>query len=180
MSIPPETAQFLASRAFQVLEICRIFRLPPHKLQDFSTAHLSNLETANEDYIISCLGPWARRIEKCINHRLIGWEAYNAGSYVKHDFRSLILRTAKDEADFYQKMFQIGYYTVDEIKAMRNDNPIGKTAGGDKRFVMSNLADLSHPETGHPGKATQEKPPDGEPGRPEGAKSRFSTNGAAA
>lgn len=179
MSVPPETAQFLASRAFQVLEICRIFRLPPHKLQDFSTAHLSNLETANEDYIISCLGPWARRIEKVINFRLLGWDQYNAGMYVKHDFRSLILRTAKDEADFYQKMFQIGYYTVDEIKALRNDNPIGDAAGGAKRFVMSNLADIT--KAGDPGQATQAKPPKGDAGRPDGAKtSRFSRNGAAA
>ena len=177
-SVPPETAQFLASRAFQVLEICRIFRLPPHKLQDFSASTLSNMETANEDYIISCLGPWARRVEKCINHRLIGWERYNVGLYVKHDFRSLILRTAKDEADFYQKMFQIGYYTVDEIKALRRDNPIGVAAGGNKRFVQGQLVDITR--AGDPGQASQTKHPDGEPGRPEGSRFQYPANGYAA
>ena len=166
---PPEDTQFLATRGFQVLEICRIFRLPPHKLQDFTTAHLANVEASNEDYIISCLRPWAIRVEKAINFRLIGWERYRAGMYVKHDFRPILLRTAKDEADFYQKMYQIGYYTVDEVRALRGDNPIGAADGGSKRFVMSNLADLAHPDTGSPAAAKQQPGPDGEPGRPERA-----------
>lgn len=169
IGVPPEDAQFLATRAFQVLEICRIFRLPPHKLADFSTASYSNIEAANEDYIISCLRPWARRLEKAINFRLIGRDGFLAGRYVKHDFRPLLLRTAKDEADFYQKMFQIGLYSIDEIKALRGENPIGAAAGGAKRFVMSNLMDVAHPESGHPAAAKQAPKAAGEPGRPEGS-----------
>lgn len=169
IGVPPEDAQFLATRAFQVLEICRIFRLPPHKLADFSSASYSNIEAANEDYIISCLRPWARRAEKAINFRLIGWQRYAAGRYVKHDFRPLLLRTAKDQADFYQKMFMIGVYSIDEIKALTGENPIGAAAGGTKRFIMSNLMDVAHPEAGHPAVAKQQPKPPGEPGRPEGS-----------
>lgn len=167
IGVPPEDAQFLATRAFQVLEMCRIFRIPPHKLQDFAAAHLNNVEAANEDYIISCLRPWARRVEKAINFRLIGRDGYVRGRYVKHDFRPLLLRTAKDEADFYQKMFQIGCYSIDEIKALRGENPIGNAAGGQKRFIMSNLMDVAHAEAGNPAAAKQQPKPDGEPGRPE-------------
>lgn len=169
IGVPPEDAQFLATRAFQVLEICRIYRLPPHKLADFTSASYSNVEAANEDYIISCLRPWAVRLEKAINFRLIGWDGTLAGRYVKHDFRPLLLRTAKDQADFYQKLFQIGIYSIDEIKALMGENPIGAAAGGAKRFVMSNLQDVAHPEAGHPGAAKQQPAPKGEPGRPEGS-----------
>jgi HK97 family phage portal protein len=172
IGIPPEDAQFLATRAFQVLEICRIFRLPPHKLADYSQSHLDNIEASNEDYVATCLGPWAIRLEQAINWRLLTNEEWADGYYCKHDFRRLLLRTAKDKADFYQKMFQIGYYTVDEMKALEGENPIGDEAGGAKRFVMSNLADIT--KAGDPAQAQQEKPAQKDAGRPE----RFSLNGA--
>jgi HK97 family phage portal protein len=171
ISMPLRDAEFIASRKFQVLEMCRIFRVPPHKLQDFEQSHDANMEASNEDYILSCLRPWAQRMEGCINFKLIGWDGYQAGRYVKHDFRPLWLRTAKDKADWYQRMFQLGYYTVDEMKALEGENPIGDAAGGSKRFVMGQLVDLTL--AGDPAHASQVKHPDGAPGRPE----RFSLNG---
>jgi len=140
--ISPEQAQFLASRAFQVLEICRILRLPPHKLADFSTAPLANLEAANDDYIISCLRPWAMRFEKCVDFKLIGRDGYNAGFYTKHDFRPLLLKLAKDRADYYRKMWEIGVYSVDEIRELEGLNPIGDGKGGNLRFRPVNVMGL--------------------------------------
>ncbi len=163
--IPPEDAQFLATRAFQVIEICRIFRLPPHKLADYTNAHLDNIEASNTDYEKTCLRPWTIRMEKACDWRLLTDDEWRAGFYTKHDFRPLLLRTSKDAADYYQKMFQIGYYTVDEIKALEGSNPIGEAAGGNKRFVLSNLADITL--AGDPAKAQQSPPPKGDPGRPE-------------
>ena len=37
-SISPDDAQYLDARKFQVLEMCRIFRVPPHKIMDYSNA----------------------------------------------------------------------------------------------------------------------------------------------
>ncbi len=172
-NVPPEQAQMIQARMFQVVEMCRVLRLPPHKLADFTNAHLDNIEAANEDYIISCLRPFAVRVEKTIDFKLLTVDEWAAGFYSKHDFRPLLLRTAKDKADYYQKMFQIGYYTVDEIKAFEHDNPIGDEAGGDKRFVLGNLMDIT--KAGDPMMAQKAPPPDGAPGRPE--RFQFSTNG---
>ena len=172
--IPPEDAQFLATRAFQVLEVCRIFRLPPHKLADYSNSHLANVEASNEDYIATCLRPWTIRLEKAINFRLLTEPDWADGLYCKHDFRPLLLRTAKDEAEYYTKMFNLGYYTVDEMKALKGENPIGEAAGGSKRFVQVNLVDLA--KAGQPATQGQEPKPDGEPGRPEGSSLRFNEN----
>ncbi len=163
--IPPEDAQFLMTRAFQVIEICRILRLPPHKLADYTNAHLDNIEASNTDYEKTCLRPWAIRTEKACDWRLLTDDEWRAGFYTKHDFRPLLLRTSKDAADYYQKMFQIGYYTVDEIKALEGSNPIGEAKGGNKRFVLSNLADITL--AGDPAKAQQAPPAKGDPGRPE-------------
>jgi len=163
--IPPETAQFLLSRSFQVIEICRIFRLPPHKLADYTNAHLDNIEASNIDYEKTCLRPWTIRLEKTIDFKLLTEDEWAAGFYCKHDFRPLLLRTSKDMADYYKKMFQIGYYTVDEMKALEGSNPIGEAAGGGKRFVQAQLIDLT--KAGDPEAAKEAKVPPGQPGRPE-------------
>jgi HK97 family phage portal protein len=141
--ISPEMVQLLASRQFQVIEICRIWRLPPHKLADFTTAHLANLETANDDYIISCLRPWAIRFEKCINFKLIGRDGFAKGLYTKHDFRPLLLTLTKDRADFYRKLWEIGVYTVNEIRELEGLNPIPTADGGELRFKPVNVMGLT-------------------------------------
>lgn len=141
--ISPEQAQFLASRQFQVVEIARIWRLPPHKLADFTTAHLANLEAANDDYIISCLRPWAIRFEKCVDFKLLGRDGYSAGLYTKHDFRPLLLKLTKDRADYYRKMWEIGIYTVNEIRELEGLNPIMDADGGNLRFKPVNIMGLT-------------------------------------
>lgn len=141
--ISPEQAQFLASRQFQVVEIARIWRLPPHKLADFTTAHLANLEAANDDYIISCLRPWAIRFEKCVDFKLLGRDGYDAGFYTKHDFRPLLLKLTKDRADYYRKMWEIGIYTVNEIRELEGLNPISEADGGNLRFRPANILGLT-------------------------------------
>ena len=141
--ISPEQAQFLASRGFQVLEICRMWRLPPHKLADFSTAPLANLEAANDDYIISCLRPWAVRFEQCVDFKLVGRDGYEAGFYTKHDFRPLLLKLVKDRADYFRKMWEIGIYTVNEIRELEGLNPIPDSEGGNLRFKPVNIMGLT-------------------------------------
>ena len=44
ISLPPEDSQFLSTRQFGVNEICRIFRVPPHMVQDLEHATFSNIE----------------------------------------------------------------------------------------------------------------------------------------
>jgi HK97 family phage portal protein len=141
--LSPEMVQLLASRQFQVIEICRVWRLPPHKLADFTTAHLANLETANDDYIISCLRPWAIRFEKAVNFKLLGRDGYEQGLYTKHDFRPLLLTLTKDRADFYRKLWEIGIYTVNEIRELEGLNPIPDSEGGKLRFKPVNIMGLT-------------------------------------
>jgi HK97 family phage portal protein len=144
--IQPEDAQFLAARQFQVVEIARILRLAPHKIGDFSQAHLANIEAANDDHIISCIRPWAIRFEQCSDLKLFTREEYDAGFYTKHDFRPLLLKLAKDRADYYRKMFEIGVYTVNEIRELEGLNPISDADGGNLRFRPANEMGLTSPD----------------------------------
>ncbi len=148
--IAPEDAQFLATRQFQVVEIGRIYRLPPHKLGDFTHAHLTNIEASNFDYLITCLRPWLVRIEKSANLKLFSEAERKAGFYVKHDMRALLRAASKDRAEYYQKMQAMGAYDLDEIRSLEDLNPIGEKAGGNLRFIPVNYTTLEAMKQGGP------------------------------
>jgi HK97 family phage portal protein len=139
--IDPEDAQFLATRQFQVIEICRLLRLPPHKLQEYSQSSYASVEQANLDYLMTCLRPWCVRIEECLNLKLLTDEEVRAGFYCRHDIRAIMRANVKDLAEYYQKMFQFGM-SPDEIRELEGMNPIGADGGGQKRFRPANMVEL--------------------------------------
>jgi HK97 family phage portal protein len=69
--VPPNAAQFIESRKFQVTEVARWFRVPPHKISDLERATFSNIEQQELDYVIGTLRPWLVRWEQEINRKLI-------------------------------------------------------------------------------------------------------------
>ena len=133
--INPDDAQFLATRAFQVIEICRFLRLPPHKLGDLTNANYSNVEAMNLRLPeMTChLRPWCIRIEECLNLKLLSDEEIRAGFYTRHDMRALLRASIKDRADYYTKLFALGM-SANEIRELEDMNPIAEEEGGDRRF----------------------------------------------
>lgn len=141
-TIPPEDAQFLATRAFQVIEIARIYRIPPHKLGDYSQSHLANVEAANLDYLMTTLRPWLIRIEKVINQKLLTEAERKSGFYVKHDMRALMRASVKDRAEWYKALWGMGVYSANKILENEDENPLSEDDGGNKRFVPVNMRTL--------------------------------------
>ncbi|MER9306778.1 phage portal protein [Mesorhizobium sp. M0496] len=64
-------AQFLELRKFQVLEIARAFRTPPHMLYELDRATWSNSEQMGREFLVYCLEPWLRALEGCLTRALI-------------------------------------------------------------------------------------------------------------
>jgi HK97 family phage portal protein len=71
MGIPPNDAQFLETRTFQIDEVARWFNLPPHKLKELARSTNNNIEQQNLEYYIDCLAPWLKRWEQELNEKLI-------------------------------------------------------------------------------------------------------------
>ena len=63
-STDPEKAQLIESRKYQLLEVLRPWRVPPHKAGDFSQSHLANIEASNLDYLMTALMYWLVAIEQ--------------------------------------------------------------------------------------------------------------------
>ena len=70
MAVPNNEAQFLETRKFQVDEICRIFRVPPHLVGDLEHATFSNIEHMSIDFAVHTIRPWLVRIEQAMNRAL--------------------------------------------------------------------------------------------------------------
>lgn len=145
-SVDPDDAQFLATRQFQVVEVCRLYRVPPHKVGDLSQAHLANVESSNLDYIISTLRPWAVALEMIATLRLLSPEQRATGLYFEHDLTALLRGDMKARAEYYGKMRDLGAINPDEIRDAEGLNPweddIGKIVLVPANYVtLKGLAD---------------------------------------
>ena len=138
VGIPPEDAQFLQTREFQVVEIARWFRMPPHKVQHLAKAAFRNIEHQSIEYVVDTLLPWMRRWEQEINRKLIP-AGQRPSRFVEHLVDGLLRGDSAARSKFYREMFMIGAMSPNEIRERENMNPI-EDEGGDKFFVPLNMA----------------------------------------
>jgi HK97 family phage portal protein len=130
MSSSPVDAQLCELRAFQVLEMARLFRLPPHKLGDYTKASYASIEAANLEYVQTTLLPWAVAFEQALNLRLLTEGEQVAGFTFKHDFTAFLRADAAGRSALYTTMFQAGALTPNEIRAGEGYQPRGDAAAG--------------------------------------------------
>ena len=88
ISISPNAAQFLETRKFQIDEIARIFRVPPHMVCDLEKSSSSNIEQQSFEFVKYTLDPWLARWEQAIVRRLFS-EEEKKKYYVKFNMDGL-------------------------------------------------------------------------------------------
>lgn len=135
VGIPPEDAQFLETRKFQINEIARIFRVPPHLIGDLDKATFSNIEQQSLEFVIHTVRPWLVRWEQSIhaNLMLAGEQPrYYAEFLVDGLLRGDI--TARYSA--YAMGRQNGWLSANDIREKENENPVD---GGDVYLVPLNM-----------------------------------------
>jgi HK97 family phage portal protein len=137
-SLTNEDAQFLATRKFQLEEICRILRLPPTKLQNFDKASFSNIEEVNQDYYTSSLKPWLKRFQVEFNRKLFA-RSERKRWRVDHDVTEILKGRMVDQANVDKIYSEIGALNRDEIRAQHGR---GKIEGGSAYLVQLNQAPL--------------------------------------
>ncbi len=121
VGFPPDDAQFLATREFQVTEFSRWLGLPPHKLYDLKRATFSNIEQQALEYLLDSLNPW-----------LVNWEQQmeldlfdpSDEAYPAFERNALMQVDAKSRAAFYQVMRWIGVMDGDQIAQREDLDPL--------------------------------------------------------
>lgn len=135
IGIPPEDAQFLETRKFQVNEIARIFRVPPHMIGDLEKATFSNIEHQSIEFVTHTIRPWLVRWEQELNRKLFRQDE-RGKMYVKFNTNALLRGDAKARGDFYARLFNVGAISQNDIRALEDMNAV---EGGDRYFVPLNM-----------------------------------------
>jgi HK97 family phage portal protein len=135
IGIPPEDAQFLETRKFQVNEIARIFRVPPHMIGDLEKSTFSNIEHQGIEFVTHTITPWLVRWEQEMNRKLFSRDEKQQ-YYVKFNTNALLRGDATARANYYRTMWHIGAISQNDIRALEEMNDI---EGGGRYFVPLNM-----------------------------------------
>lgn len=137
-----EDAQFLETRNYQVEDIARIFRVPPVLIgySDKASTYAS-AEQFFLSFVTHTMTPWFVRWEQAIQRDLIN-EGDQLTYFAEFLINGLLRGDSQARSEFYTKMFNIGAYSQNDIRAKENENPI---EGGDKYFVPLNMVDTAAP-----------------------------------
>ncbi len=140
VSIPPENAQFLESRKFQLNEIARLLHIPPHMLADLDRATFSNIEHQGIEYVTYTLTPWLVRWEQtCTRKLLLPFEKQIF--FFEFLVDALLRGDAASRGTFYRELFYLGAMSPNDIREKENMNPI-PDENGDKYFTQLNMVPL--------------------------------------
>ena len=142
IAIPNNEAQFLETRKFQVDEICRIFRVPPHLVCDLEHATFSNIEHMSIDFAVHTIRPWLVRIEQAMNRALFP-EQEKGRFFVQFNIDGLMRGDYKSRMEGYAIARQNGWMSANDIRELENQNPIPASEGGDAYLVNGNMISIS-------------------------------------
>ncbi|MDK2986529.1 MAG: hypothetical protein PWQ96_2173 [Clostridia bacterium] len=138
IGIPPEDAQFLETRKFQLNEICRIFRVPPHLVGDLERATFSNIEHQSIEFVVHAVRPWLVRWEQAITKCLLR-EGERKMYFPKFTVDGLLRRDFKARMEGYAIGRQNGWLSANDIRELEDMNPIPEEQGGDIYLVNGNM-----------------------------------------
>lgn len=136
LTIPPEEAQFLQTRQFNISEIARWYNLPVHLLREMSKSSFNNIESENLHYVIISIMPWLVRWEDEMNRQLL-MEADKDTYFFKFMLQGLLRGDMKSRAAFYKEMWFMGVFSINDILELEDRNTIGSQ--GDVRFIQSSM-----------------------------------------
>jgi HK97 family phage portal protein len=143
ISISPEQAQFLETRKFQINEIARIFRVPPHMVGDLEKSSFSNIEQQSLEFVKYTLDPWVVRWEQSIRRTLL--TPLEKKRYdVKFNVEGLLRGDYQSRMNGYATARQNGWMSANDIRELENLDRIPAEAGGDLYLINGNMLPMQN------------------------------------
>lgn len=139
MSVDPRDAQFIELRKFQIRDGARLFNLQPHLIGDLDNATFTNIESQGIEFVVYTLAYWLKMFEQSI-HRDLFSDADRKTHFVEFLVDGLLRGDVAARGEFYNKLFQMGALSPNEIRARENLNP---RPGGDTYYVPLALAPVN-------------------------------------
>ena len=149
ITIAPEQAQFLETRKFQLNEIARIFRVPPHMIGDLERATFSNIEHLSLEFVKYSLDPWLVRWEQSMERVLFN-EDEKKKYFIKFNVDGLLRGDYQSRMSGYSVGIQNGFLSPNDVRELENMDLMPDELGGNRYICNGNMIDI--------GSAPQMKP----------------------
>lgn len=141
IGISPEQAQFLETRKFQINEIARIFRVPPHMLADLEKSSFSNIEQQSLEFVKYTLDPWVVRWEQTMFRSLL-MESEKSTVFIKFNVDGLLRGDYASRMSGYATARQNGWMSANDIRELENLDRISAELGGDLYLINGAMTKL--------------------------------------
>ena len=141
ISIAPNEAQFLETRKFQINEIARIFRVPPHMVGDLEKSSFSNIEQQSLEFVKYTLDPWVIRWEQTLYRALLSEEEKKT-LFFKFNVEGLLRGDYASRMNGYATARQNGWMSANDIRELEDLDRIPAELGGDLYLVNGNMLPL--------------------------------------
>ena len=145
IGIAPEQAQFLETRKFQINEIARIFRIPPHMLADLEKSSFSNIEQQSLEFVKYTLDPWVVRWEQSMC-RVLFSESEKPSYFIKFNVDGLLRGDYASRMSGYATARQNGWMSANDIRELENLDRIAPELGGDLYLINGAMMLLGSPQ----------------------------------
>ena len=145
IGIAPEQAQFLETRKFQINEIARIFRVPPHMLADLEKSSFSNIEQQSLEFVKYTLDPWVVRWEQSMC-RVLFSESEKPDYFIRFNVDGLLRGDYASRMSGYATARQNGWMSANDIRELENLDRIAPELGGDLYLINGAMMLLGAPQ----------------------------------
>ena len=142
IGISPNEAQFLETRKFQIDEIARIFRVPPHMVGDLDKSSFSNIEQQSLEFVKYTLDPWVTRWEQAI-HRSLLLESEKKEYFAKFNVDGLLRGDYQSRMSGYATGIQNGFLSPNDVRGLENMDLIPDDLGGNLYVINGSMQKLS-------------------------------------
>lgn len=143
IGIPPEEAQFLETRKFQINEIARLYRIPPHMVGDLDKSSFSNIEQQSLEFVKYTLDPWVIRWEQSLQKALF-LPQEKKQYFVKLNVDGLLRGDYQSRMNGYAVGVQNGFMSPNDVRRLENMDLIPDELGGNRYLCNGNMIDLAH------------------------------------
>ena len=147
IGIPPEAAQFLQTRKFQINEIARIFRVPPHMVGDLEKSSFSNIEQMSLEFVKYSIGPWVVRWEQALMQALLLPSEKRSGMFIRFNLDGLLRGDYASRMRGYAQGRQNGWLSANDVRELEDMNRVPPEQGGDLYHMNGNMVPLTGRKT---------------------------------
>ena len=141
IAIPPEEAQFLETRKFQIDEIARLYRVPPHMIGDLEKSSFNNIEQQSLEFVKYTLNPWVVRWEQSLQKALLT-DKEQKEYFIRFKVDGLLRGDYKSRMEGYAIGRQNGWLSANDIRSLEDLNPIEGEEGGDLYLINGSMTKL--------------------------------------